>query len=148
MRYNPNESTSALTKKAAGLFVRLSNQRLKKQGITHAYTPFLVQLWDKDGQTQAELHRKIGVEQPVAVRTLDRMERDQFIKRVRSETDRREVKIYLTSQAQLLQNEVISCALMTNAIATKDLNKQDKTILQQLLKKVIVNLEDALLKLD
>jgi MarR family transcriptional regulator for hemolysin len=148
MRYNPNESTSALTKKAAGLFVRLSNQHLKKQGITHAYTPFLVQLWDKDGQTQAELHRKIGVEQPVAVRTLDRMERDQFIKRVRSETDRREVKIYLTSQAQLLQNEVISCALMINTIATKGLNKQDKTILQQLLKKVIVNLEDALLKLD
>ncbi len=146
MRYNPNESTSALTKKVASLFVRLSNQCLKKQGITHAYTPFLVQLWDKDGQTQAELHRKIGIEQPVAVRTLDRMERDQLIRRVRSETDRREVKIYLTPQAQLLQDEVISCALMTNEVATKDLNKQDKIVLQQLLKKIVANLEGALLK--
>lgn len=146
MQYNPNESTSGLTKKVASLFVRLSNQYLKKRGITHAYTPFLVQLWVKDGQTQAELHRKIGIEQPAAVRTLDRMERDQLIKRVRSETDRREVKISLTPKAQRLQEGVISCAMMINEEAAKGLSKNDKDMLHQLLKKVVANLEYSLLK--
>ncbi len=146
MDYNPNESTSALTKKAASLFVRLSNQYLKKRKITHAYTPFLVQLWDKDGQTQAELHRKIGIEQPAAVRTLDRMERDRLIKRIRSVADRREVEIYLTAKAQRLREDVMSCALMINGVAVKGMSKTDKDLLQQLLKKVVENLQKALFK--
>jgi MarR family transcriptional regulator for hemolysin len=146
MQYNPNESTSALTKKIAGLFIRLSNQYLKKRGISHAYTPFLVQLWDEDGQTQAELHRKIGIDQPAAVRTLDRMERDQLISRIRSETDRRQVKIYLTPKAQQLRAEVISCATMINEVGTQGLSKAEKDVLHQLLKKVMSNLEVSLHK--
>ncbi len=146
MQYNPNESTSALTKKAASFFVRLSNQYLKKRGITHAYTPFLVQLWDKDGQTQAELYRKMGIEQPAAVRTLDRMERDQLIKRVRSKTDRRAVQIYLTPRAQKLRLDVISCATMINKVASQGLSQSDKNTLHTLLKKVVANLETSLSK--
>lgn len=144
MPYNPNTSTSALTKKTSALFVRLSNQWLKKRGITHAYTPFLVQLWDKNEQTQAELCRKIGIEQPAAVRTLDRMERDNLIKRIRSTTDRRAIKIFLTPKAQRLQTEVIACALRINEIGTQGFTKSDKEMLHLLLKKVIANLENAL----
>ncbi|HVV68222.1 MAG TPA: MarR family transcriptional regulator [Gammaproteobacteria bacterium] len=144
MRYNPNISTSALTKKTSALFVRLSNQWLKKRGITHAYTPFLVQLWDKNEQTQAELCRKIGIEQPAAVRTLDRMERDNLITRVRSTTDRRAIKIFLTPKAQQLQNDVIACALKINKIGTEGFTKNEQETLHLLLKKVIANLENAM----
>lgn len=142
MQYDPNQSTSGLTKKAGNLFIRLSNQYLKKRGIAHAYTPFLAQLWNEDGQTQAMLHRKIGIEQPTAVRTLDRMERDQLIKRIRSESDRREVRIYLTPKAQNLKNDVLSCAKMINEVAITGFSEKDQKTLHQLLKKVIKNLEE------
>ncbi len=33
------------------------------------------------GKNQAEFHKQIGIEQPTAVRTLDRMERDGLIAR-------------------------------------------------------------------
>lgn len=144
MKYDPNDSTSALTKKTGTLFIRLANQYLKKRGITHAYTPFLTQLWAKNAQTQAELCRKIGIEQPVAVRTLDRMERDQLIARVRSEEDRREVKISLTKKAQKMQDDVIECALMINDCGTEGFSKKEKEMLLKLLRAMIANLENAI----
>lgn len=144
MKYDPNQSTSGLTKKAGNLFIRLSNQYLKKSGIAHAYTPFLAQLWNEDGQTQAMLHRKVGIEQPTAVRTLDRMERDQLIERRRSDSDRREVRIFLTPKAQALKINVISCAQKINAVGTRGLSEKEQQTLHQLLKKVIENLESGL----
>ena len=144
MRYNLKESSSTLIKSASHLFIRLANKYLKEEGIAHAYTPFLMQLWEKNGQTQSTLHKKIGIEQPTAVRTLDRMERDNLIKRARSETDRREIKIYLTSKAQKMQQNILSCAKKINAIGTQNFTKDEKKVLNQLLKKVIINIEEHL----
>ena len=79
MKYNLDESTSTLIKKASHLYVRLSNQYLKKHDVPHAYTPFLLQLWELDGQTQAVLIKKRH-EQPTAVNARP-YERDQFITR-------------------------------------------------------------------
>lgn len=145
MKYDPSQSTAALIKKASQLFIRLATEYLKKENIAHAYTPFLVHLWQEDGQTQAVLHRKIGIEQPTAVRTLDRMERDGLIKRVRSETDRREIRIYLTKKAEKLKPHVISCGKRINEIARQGLDKKDIAILHQLLEKLVENLEKNLL---
>lgn len=144
MKYDLEESTSTLVKLSAQLFTRLAGQILRKKKIAHAYTPFLMHLWDKDGQTQAVLHRKIGIEQPTAVRTLDRMERDRFIRRVRSETDRREIRIFLTPKAESLQQHVLDCAQNINLIALKDFSKEDIKHLNKNLRKLISNLEEAM----
>lgn len=144
MKYNLEESTSTLIKTASHLFTRLANKYLKQEGIAHAYTPFLMHLWTEDSQTQSSLHKKIGIEQPTAVRTLDRMERDGLIKRVRSETDRREIKILLTTKAHKLQKNILSIAQKINSIGTKNFTKNEKDMLNKLLKKVIVNIEEEL----
>jgi MarR family transcriptional regulator for hemolysin len=144
MKYNLDKSTSTLVKTASHLFVRLANKYLKKEGIAHAYTPFLMQLWAVDGQIQSSLHKKIGIEQPTAVRTLDRMERDGLIKRIRSEKDRREIKIFLTVKAQKLKDNILTCAKKINAISTRNFSKEEKKALNKLLKKIIMNIEEHL----
>jgi len=144
MKYNLEQSTSTLIKTASHLYIRLANKYLKEQGIAHAYTPFLMQLWYEDGQTQGSLHKKIGIEQPTAVRTLDRMERDGLIARVRSETDRREIKIVLTDKARKIQGDIIDCAKKINSIGTQNFTKDEKFILNRLLKKIIDNIENHL----
>lgn len=144
MNYDLGQSTSTLIKTASHIFVRLANKYLKKLGIAHAYTPFLMQLWLEDGQTQASLHKKIGVEQPTAVRTLDRMERDRLINRVRSESDRREVRIYLTPKARKLERGITACAKKINAIGTKNFSKSEKQLFNKFLQKLILNLEENL----
>lgn len=142
--YDLSESTSTLIKKASQLYIRLANVYLKQLDIPHAYSLFLLQLWQEDGQTQAVLHKKIGIEQPTAVRTLDRMERDKFIKRIRSSEDRREIKIFLTDYAKNLYNRAIESAKTINELALETFSAKDKKLLNQLLRDTIVNLEKHL----
>lgn len=144
MEYNLDESTSTLIKKSSHLYIRLANKYLKEIGVPHAYTLFLLQLWQEDGQTQAVLHKKIGIEQPTAVRTLDRMERDCFIKRIKSEEDRRIVKIYLTKKAQELQTTVIEYAKKINDLALDGLCQHQRKELNKFLHVTINNLNKYL----
>ena len=144
MKYNLEESTSTLVKKTSHLYIRLANRHLKKYGVPHAYTPFLLQLWEQDGQTQAVLHKKIGIEQPTAVRTLDRMERDDFIKRERSDTDRRETKIFLTQKSIDLHEKMLVLAGELNDLALRGLTAEDRKIFNKLLRTTIKNIEDLL----
>ena len=87
---------STLIKKTARRLEKKANELLKPYGITHAYTNFLMELYVQDGISQTELHQRIGIEQPTALRNLDRMERDGFIMRKQSNIDRRVLHIYLT----------------------------------------------------
>lgn len=144
MQYELNESTSTLIKKASQLYIRLANAHLKQLKIPHAYTLFLLQLWNEDGQTQAALHKKIGIEQPTAVRTLDRMERDKFIRRAPNKEDRRETKIYLTEHAKALQKDAIPIAKLINGAALETLTATQRKDFNKLLRMTIANLEKHL----
>lgn len=144
MKYDLNESTSTLIKKASQLYIRLANKYLKQLDIPHAYSLFLLQLWQEDGQTQAVLHKKIGIEQPTAVRTLDRMERDKFIKRIRSEEDRRVIKIFLTKKAKDLHQKAIEYAKIINDVALEGFTPTQRKMLNKLLRETITNLDKQL----
>lgn len=144
MTYDLNESTSTLIKKTSQLYIRLANVYLKNLKIPHAYSLFLLQLWEEDGQTQAMLHKKIGIEQPTAVRTLDRMERDKFIRRVRCDKDRRAIKIFLTEHAKGLQTKAIESAKAINALALEAFSQQERKNFNKMLRKTIQNLEKYL----
>lgn len=69
------------------------------------------------------------------------MERDKFIKRVRSATDRREVDIYLTKKSIDLQEELLVCARKMNELALETLSAEEKKLFNQLLRSTIANLE-------
>ncbi|HHF7343734.1 TPA: MarR family transcriptional regulator [Legionella feeleii] len=133
--------TSTLLKKANRLLIKKANELLKPYKITHAYTYFLMELYNQDGLTQAEMHKRIGIEQPTAVRTLDRMERDGFILRKPSPDDRRVVLIYLTEKAQHCKNEIDKCAAQLNELALTGFNEEEKINLNQMLKRLNQNLE-------
>ena len=83
-------------------FVRELNNRLAKYNVTYAQWRFLLFLWQQEGLTQKALSQKVGIEPATTVRTLDRMERDQLIRRHRSERDRREINIFLTAKGKEL----------------------------------------------
>ncbi|GAB4393651.1 MAG: MarR family transcriptional regulator [Gammaproteobacteria bacterium] len=121
--------------------IRVANKLLKQHGLPHGYTPFLMALWEQDGQTQVALRKKIGIEQPTAVRTLDRMERDGLITRKNDPTDRRAVNICLTKAATQLQTEIMACSTVLNKKALKQFSANEKKQLQQLLTKLICNLQ-------
>ena len=134
-------NTSTLLKKANRLLIKKANELLKPHGITHAYTYFLMELYQQDGLTQSAMHKQIGIEQPTAVRTLDRMERDGLIVREQSPNDRRALLITLTDKGKSYQKIISECARVLNEVALQDFSAQDRAFFNQLIERVNTNLE-------
>ncbi len=133
-------NTSTLLKKANRLLVKKANELLKPHGVTHAYTYFLMELYQQDGLTQSEMHKRIGIEQPTAVRTLDRMERDGFIVREQSPTDRRALLIKLTDKGLHFKETIFDCAKVLNDFALRGFTTPDRVLVNQLINRLNANL--------
>lgn len=141
-----NMYTSTLIKKSSRLLIKKANELLKPYGLTDAYSYFLMELYTQDGLTQSEMHKRIGIEQPTAVRTLDRMERDGLIYRERCKEDRRAVKIWLTDKGYSLQPKVDNCAKELNAIIMQGLSVKNNKTLHNLLEMISDSLTKSIEK--
>ena len=126
---------------AARLVTRALARRLAPRGVGYGQLPVLGCLWDEDGLTQKELSRRVRIEAPTMVRTLDRMERDGFVMRVRSEADRRQIHIMLTDKGRGLQRSMANILAAVDDAALGGISKKDQRQLAELITRVIANLE-------
>lgn len=109
---------------------------LKGTGISHGHTPFLMLLWKKDGLRQKEMYQQVGVEQPTAVRILDRMEGDGLIVRKQSPHDRRASEVYLTSKGKGCKKIVDLKVKELNQVFLECLSKDEHAELNRILGKI------------
>lgn len=135
-------STTTKLKKTGNLLIKKANELLKPYDITHAYTYFLLELYKNNGQRQTDMYKVIRIEQPTAVRTLDRMERDGLIYREHCPHDRRATLIKLTPKGRGYKTNILDCAAKLSQIAFNNFNKKDKEFFDKCLSKILDNLED------
>ena len=126
---------------ASRLLVRSLSARLNPKGIGYGQFPVLQHLWEEDGLTQKELSNRVRIEAPTMVRTLDRMEREMLVTRTRSETDRRQIHIRLTPKGKGLKSGLASLSGKVDTLALKGISAKDRAQLNQLMGRVIKNLE-------
>ena len=134
------DSTGHLIALSARLFARALQERVLPQGVTVGQWSLLLHLWDEDGLNQKTLSRRVQIEEPTTARTLDRMERDGLVRRVRDTGDRRRINIFLTERGSQLRDELVPCAQEVNALATHGLSNQDKSKINSLLGYMIARL--------
>jgi MarR family transcriptional regulator for hemolysin len=126
---------------ASRLLVRSLSARLNPKGIGYGQFPVLQHLWEEDGLTQKELSNRVRIEAPTMVRTLDRMEREDLVTRIRSETDRRQIHIRLTTKGKGLKSGLASMSGKVDTLALKGISVKDRAQLDLLMGRVIKNLE-------
>jgi len=117
--------------------------KLQQHGVTVAQWTVLVVLWEVDGLTQKELSDRVTVETATLSRTIDRMERDGLVKRVRSETDRRQVHVFLTDYGAGLWRDLVPEAETMLKLALEGIDADEEETLRHLLKRVIANVQDC-----
>lgn len=104
MKYNEHKLTLghllAGVSRLVGARVR---ENLEEIGLPHAHGMILFHLWHQDGMAQNALARVLHITPPTATSTLQRMERDGWIERLRDESDQRIVRVYLTKKAGLVR---------------------------------------------
>ncbi len=141
MSYRIKDHPGILLKKAARLFEQVANKKLDTLGVTHAQTVILIRLWERDGQKQMELANSAGLDQSTVVRLLDRMERDELIKRIRNKDDRRVFNFHLTTKAKKVCQKLEVHSHAITEIAHQSLSKKDIEKLTRLMSTIVDNLQ-------
>ncbi len=107
--------------------------------VKPAYLGVLMSLWGEDGLKAVELGRRAGLEPSSMTGLLDRMERDQLVKRTADPSDRRAHRIYLTQQGIDVKGtvtDVVTRIIDTVFIGISD-NELDQT--KDVLRRILAN---------
>ena len=114
------ESLGYLINRAARAFANQLGEQLRPFDVGIGQWAVLLHLWGNDGMTQAQLARRVAIEQPTMVRTIDRMERDGLVTRAPDPNDRRASRITLTERGWALRDDLVPLAAGVNRAATAD----------------------------
>ena len=135
-QFKKGELYSFITGKASTAIARRLQKKLNAAGlnITIEQWSVLYHLWKQEGISQQELCNATFRDKPSITRLVDNLEKLNLVKRVASENDRRINLIYLTKQAQKLQEETMVLAeeTLNEALETVPTDKVDvcKEVLQ------------------
>ena len=135
-QFKKSELYSFITGKASTALARRLQRNFKqnKIDITIEQWSVLYHLWKEDGLSQQQLCDATFRDKPSITRLVDNLEKLNLVKRVASENDRRINLIYLTKQAQKLQEETMVLAeeTLNEALETVPTDKVDvcKEVLQ------------------
>jgi len=106
MGYCAEESVGYLMKRIMLSIVFQADKRLEQHGLTSAQWGPLMRLRTTGGSTVAELARWLNADAGAMTRLLDRLEKKNLCKRVRSTEDRRVVQVELTADGEAAIAEV------------------------------------------
>src|ERR1700761_2885952 len=114
-QFKKGELYSFITGKAVTAIARNLQKKFNGAGlgVTIEQWSVLYHLWKEDGKSQQELCNATFRDKPSITRLVDNLEKQQLVKRVPSEADRRINLIYLTRHAQRLQEATVGLAEAT-----------------------------------
>ena len=131
------ESLGYLINRAARAFANRLGSELRPFEVGTGQWAVLMHLWGNDGMTQAQLARRVAIEQPTMVRTIDRMERDGLVTRMPDPNDGRASRIALTERGWNLRDDLVPLADGVNRAATRSLTDDEVATLRRLLTKLV-----------
>src|SRR5271165_6014004 len=100
--YNPEESVGYLIKRVRAALTCAIDREMVDYDVSHDQWGVLIMIAKGTAVTAAELSREIGCDTGSMTRTIDRLEAKGFVRRTRSEDDRRVVRLTLTETGKAL----------------------------------------------
>ncbi len=100
-------------------------------------------LWGKDGVPIKTLCEKTSLDKSTLTGIIDRLERDGYIERKPSETDKRSTLILLTGKEQEFANHVQKVSDQINEIFYKGFDDEEITQFESMLERILANCKEA-----
>lgn len=136
----PNDRLAHLVKHAARGFARALQRRLADHSVSYGHWTFLRILWEGEGLTQSQLSAQAGVMEPTTFSALKAMARLGYVKRRPSETNRKEIHVYLTPKGRALKAKLVPLAEKVNEVALRGVPAADVAATRRSLLALIENL--------
>lgn len=114
--------------------------RIAEHGIRRGGWFVLRALWETEGMTQRELAQRLGLMETSVLEMVRAMESDGLVTRTRDDTDKRKVRIHLTTEGRALEPQLMQVAQTVNDLMVQDLTQAEAVLLKLLLKKVRTSL--------
>ena len=142
-QFRRGELYSFITGKASTAIARRLQKKFNtaELNLTIEQWSVLYHLWKQDGISQQELCNATFRDKPSITRLVDNLEKLQLVKRVSSDSDRRMNLIFLTKQAQKLQEESMGLAEETLNEALQGVPPERIDICKEVLQIVYDNLK-------
>lgn len=140
-------STSATSGPVSHLIARVAKAHvataaglLREAGLTPGPELLLMELWDQDGRTQAELGKALGLDASTITAKVKTLERDGLIVRTPDPNDRRAMIVSLTDRGRKLRPRVERLWAELEAATTRGLSERQRTDFLRMLRRVEANL--------
>ena len=141
VEFPPRLSSGYLVRDAHRAFQRLLERRIAAYCVTRGQWYFLRVLWNADGLSQRELSARVGMMEPTTVIALRGMTASGLIRRVRSDDDRRKVRVFLTAKARRLRNELLDVARGITEEAEHGIAARDLASFRRVIARMTANLD-------
>ncbi|MFI9505497.1 MarR family winged helix-turn-helix transcriptional regulator [Nocardia sp. NPDC052566] len=113
---------------------------LRKAGLTAGPELLLMVLWDRDGRSQAELGKALGLDPSTITAKVKTLERDGLIVRTPDPADRRAMVVSLTEKGAALRPEVERIWAELEAVTTRGFSDRQRAEFLRMLRRVEANL--------
>ncbi|MBS1654506.1 MAG: MarR family transcriptional regulator [Bacteroidetes bacterium] len=142
-QFKRSELYSFITGKASTAIARRLQKKfnIAELNLTIEQWSVLYHLWKEDGKSQQELCNATFRDKPSITRLVDNLEKLGLVKRTAAENDRRINRIFLTKQAQKLQEQTMALAEETLNEALDTVPPDQIEICKQVLQIVYDNLK-------
>ena len=118
----------------------LAASLLSQVGLHPGQEALLMELWEEDGRTQANLADALGVEPPTVTKMLQRMENAGLVDRRPDANDRRAIRVHLTTKGRRLKNKVDKLWVELEDRTIEGLSDRQQSSLRSLLGALETNL--------
>lgn len=141
--FKKGELYSFITGQASTAIARRLQKKFNVAGLnlTIEQWSVLYHLWKQDGISQQDLCNATFRDKPSITRLVDNLEKLGLVNRVPSESDRRINLVYLTKQAQKLQDESMNLAEETLNEALETVPQEKIEVCKEVLQIVYDNLK-------
>ena len=119
------------------------NVQLKEIGLSHGQAIALKIIYEENNIKQEDLNKRLQIDKSAVTRILKTLEDKQLIIKETSQEDKRNHILSLTSNGKMVYPQIKNVIKETTEVMLKDINQNQQLLLEKLLLKMKMNLEDT-----
>ncbi|KZL92929.1 MarR family winged helix-turn-helix transcriptional regulator [Clostridium magnum] len=131
-----------ITNKVAKKMADKMNERLVLVGSTRVQWLVMYYLLRDGRMSQSDLGEKMDIKDSTVVRLIDRMEKEQFVERVKDKKDRRVTYVLLTEKGKKRIEELLPIGEEMSKVFSKSISNEEFEIFNKVLNKMAENADD------
>nr|MBR4281650.1 MarR family transcriptional regulator [Clostridia bacterium] len=122
--------------------MRFREDQLADTGLAGCHTPYLTALYRQPGISQEEMSRQLNVNKSTVARQLAILEKNGYVRREPSATDKRLMLVFPTDKALDIKERLFRCYHDWSSYLTQDFTDEEQQQLSRLMARIAQRAED------